>query len=134
MRYVSRSKLSPIQAFEIRSMPEPNSGCHIWLGPQMKLRNGYGNFICEGVQKRAHRAAWEFYRGPIPAGLHVLHRCDTPLCVNPNHLFLGTQQDNMKDKRRKGRAPSGTNHWKYVHGKGVGKFARRTDVRRRYGE
>lgn len=133
-RYVSRSKMEPIEAFELRSFPEPNSGCFIWMGPQLTARKGYGNFLCNGVQTRAHRAAWQFYKGEIPDGLHVLHRCDTPICVNPGHLFLGTQQDNMKDKRRKGRAPKGEKHWKYAGGRYVGKFARRTNVRQRYGE
>lgn len=70
--------------------------------------------------KRAHRASWEFYRGPIPEGMHVLHKCDVPLCVNPDHLFLGTQADNMRDKSLKGRQLYGENHPHYVHGRYVG--------------
>jgi hypothetical protein len=61
----------------------------------------------------AHRASWEAYRGPIPKGMWVLHKCDTMPCVNPDHLFLGTHQDNMTDKTRKGRngCLSGSQIW-----------------------
>jgi hypothetical protein len=59
--------------------------------------------------KSAHRVSWELHRGLIPDGLYVLHQCDTPLCVNPNHLFLGTQSDNIKDAFVKGRKTSPRN-------------------------
>jgi hypothetical protein len=60
----------------------------------------------------AHRATWECERGPIPAGLQVLHSCDNPPCRNIDHLFLGTNADNMADKVAKGRQLSGENHGK----------------------
>ncbi len=80
-------------------------GCWLWVGA--KQHNGYGYLHSGGhsIRKplRAHRVSWELHNGPIPDGLRVLHSCDTPCCVNPAHLFLGTQSDNMKDCAAKGR-------------------------------
>lgn len=87
--------------FERKWTPEPNTGCWLWLGGTQKA--GYGFFKYAG-EVTAHRSAWRLYRGDIPYGLHVLHRCDVRQCVNPEHLFLGTQSDNMKDMAAKGRA------------------------------
>jgi len=82
-------------------IPEPNSGCHLWLGKRTK--KGYSLINRGGKQSTAHRYAWEMVHGPIPAEKWVLHKCDTPGCVNPAHLFLGTPKDNMDDKVSKGR-------------------------------
>jgi hypothetical protein len=87
--------------FEMQHIPEPNSGCWLWLGATSP--SGYGNIYAFGSSLRAHRASWVIFRGAIPAGMHVLHKCDTPSCVNPDHLFLGSHADNMADKVRKGR-------------------------------
>jgi hypothetical protein len=76
--------------------------CWIWNGPLFK--SGYGRISNREKKLRAHRVSYEFYVGPIPDGLNVLHRCDNPLCVNPDHLFVGTHLDNMKDMEAKGRA------------------------------
>lgn len=80
-------------------------GCWLWLGA--KGRRGYGYLHRGGKTDRhpirAHRASWEIHFGAIPAGLWVLHKCDNPPCVNPNHLFLGTRKDNMDDCASKGR-------------------------------
>ena len=84
-----------------RTIPEPNSGCLLWTLSYMP--SGYGQAKWEGKGNNAHRISWELNCGPIPNGLHVLHKCDVRGCVNPAHLFLGTHQDNMADRDAKGR-------------------------------
>lgn len=84
------------------------SNCWVWAVPSTN-RGGYGLFR---VSKRsmlatAHRVAWSIHNGPIPKGLCVLHRCDNRRCVRPEHLWLGTQRDNIQDMVRKGRIASG---------------------------
>lgn len=82
-----------------------NNGCWIWLGA--KNRAGYGNIFAHGKYLNSHRAMLIAIHGEIADGLLVCHACDNPSCVNPDHLFLGTQRDNMQDKKTKGRAVSG---------------------------
>lgn len=79
--------------------------CWQWTGGSRKT--GYGSFKLKfsgGVEWSAHRASWILFRGSIPDGLYVLHRCDNPLCVNPDHLFTGTQLDNVHDMLAKNRS------------------------------
>lgn len=68
--------------------------------------HGYGTLSVNGSPKTTHRIAWELANGPIPNGMHVLHRCDNRLCCNPTHLFLGTNLDNIHDRMAKGRRKS----------------------------
>lgn len=78
--------------------------CWLWIG--YRATTGYGVFGIGGhpqIRFRAHRFSWLASRGLIPTGMEVCHRCDTPACVNPGHLFLGTRQDNHLDSVRKGR-------------------------------
>lgn len=79
--------------------------CHPWKGHRGV--GDYGTFRVGKKKQKAHRVAWALTHGPIPEGKFVCHRCDNPPCCNDAHLFLGTAADNMTDKTRKGRAPSG---------------------------
>lgn len=95
------------QFFRERSKVNPN-GCWIWL--RSRGPTGYGCLRREGKTRIAHRFSFEYFIGPIAEGLCVLHSCDTPSCINPAHLFLGTQAENMADKTRKGRQLKGEQH------------------------
>jgi hypothetical protein len=77
--------------------------CWPWIAG-MRNSDNYGCVRYEDRVEAAHRVAWRLSRGPIPDGLQVLHSCDNPRCVNPKHLFLGTNNDNVQDKVRKGRS------------------------------
>lgn len=87
--------------FDDGYVPVTESGCWLWIGKVMK--SGYG--IYKG--RRAHCESYWRHKGEIPPGMVVCHSCDTPSCVNPAHLFLGTQGDNMRDAAKKGRCKNG---------------------------
>lgn len=98
------------RAFQVRPASfwkrvRKSDGCWIWSGHVE--RDGYGRVSTFGHKHRATRLAWALTNGPIPAGQQICHRCDVPLCVRPDHLFLGTPLDNMRDKTRKGRQTKG---------------------------
>jgi hypothetical protein len=96
----------PIKArLEYYSKPD-DSGCVLWHGA--KTRNGYGHMKVRGSVTDVHRLAWTCEYGEIPDGMHVLHKCDVRNCINPSHLFLGTNKDNTDDKVAKGRQRNGT--------------------------
>lgn len=81
-----------------------SDGCWIYTGSTNQA--GYGQFRVNGYLYRTHRLSWEIHNGPIPAQMKVLHHCDNPKCMNPTHLFLGSQQDNVNDCKFKGRFKS----------------------------
>src|SRR6185369_2192030 len=94
------------QRFEQLYIPVPEAGCWLWLGT-IKAK-GYGGFtVVKGESQRAHRVSWIITHGKIPEGMCVLHKCDTRSCVNPDHLFLGTNDDNVKDRGKKDRTARG---------------------------
>jgi HNH endonuclease len=103
--------------FDRSYVPEPNSGCWLWIG--QAAGRDYGELILRKekiagkwrkVRIKAHRLAWKLFRGPIPSDLKVLHHCDIGFCVNPDHLFLGTNKDNTADMVAKKRHYHGEGH------------------------
>lgn len=98
-------KRTPEQRFWDYATKGPD--CWGWTG---HTSCGYGVITVPGGQMKAHRFSYELHNGPIPKGLHVLHRCDCPPCCNPAHLFLGTQADNVADMMAKDRYSIDTGH------------------------
>lgn len=96
---IDRKKL--IALFNKYTIPEPNSGCYIWLG-NVDSRN-YGRVCIDYQQYYAHRLSYTLKFGAIPGGKLLMHSCDNPCCVNPHHLTPGTYQENNADMMKKGR-------------------------------
>ena len=109
--------LLPPEAVQQRfwSYVEKSEGCWIWTGGTNA--DGYGGFWLSKTETssvrrkwRASRLAWIWEHGPIPPGMFVCHKCDVPACVRPDHLFLGTNRENMRDAASKGRVCKGVSH------------------------
>lgn len=99
--------MTEMERFMAQVLPEPNSGCWLWVGHGSG--NGYGGFWRSDLkqQVRAHRWIYEQVFGSFDKALCVCHKCDNRMCVNPHHLFVGTQSDNLLDCSRKGRLYKG---------------------------
>lgn len=95
----------PIERFNAKWLPHPRTGCWMWVGA--RASGVYGSFTLNDRTVQAHRFSWEAHNGPVPDGFHVLHKCDQPVCVNPDHLFLGDHTANMRDRLAKGRYRNG---------------------------
>ncbi len=100
MIYPPRVQGTPEERFWSKVDKQSEEACWEWLG--FRDSAGYGR-VRRNVENFAHRCAWHYTNGPIPKGLKVLHRCDNRPCCNPAHHWLGTQLDNMRDCRDKGR-------------------------------
>lgn len=97
---------TPVKDRLLSKIRRTTDGC--WEFTGLVINSGYGRISCrmpDGTfkYKTAHRKSWEEFKGPIPRGLCVLHRCDNKICINPDHLFLGTHKDNVQDMHRKGK-------------------------------
>lgn len=90
-----------LERFEEKTLLIPFSTCHWWDGAPD--RNGYGRISVGSVNYSAHRMAYKIYKGEIPENMIVCHTCDNPMCVNPDHLWLGTNRENLQDMVKKGR-------------------------------
>jgi len=101
-----------LKRFESRYAVEPNTSCWLWLGALQNAGSGYGRL--GGLY--AHRLSYEHFRGPLGPGMYACHHCDTPQCVNPDHLFAGTNQDNRDDAANKGRLKRPFQQTHCVHG------------------
>lgn len=116
-KYRFKERRPLVERFEEKYIPEPNSGCWIWTASSSK--GGYGAMTIggrNGRAEKAHRISYQIYKGNFDKSLDVCHKCDNPSCVNPDHLFLGTHQDNMKDMQNKGRRH---NHIGELHGMAI---------------
>jgi hypothetical protein len=99
---IGKRNLSAIERFNLSYVEEVNTGCWNWIANYRR----YGHLKVDGKNTAAHRFSYSHFNGEIPEGLLVCHKCDNSLCVNPNHLFLGTYKDNHNDMVAKNRRAS----------------------------
>lgn len=119
---------SDVSRFMDKQLPDPNSGCFLWDGTQ--TINGYGQFLLGSRKTRramylAHRISWKICNGNIPDGLQVLRRCDNAECTNPDHLYLGSHEENFRDvvmRKRASRVGSGSLPFGVVKAHGSARF------------
>ncbi len=95
------------------SKVDKSDDCWNWTAG--KAHNGYGLFKVRSKTIRAHRFSWELANGKIPKGLQINHKCDNPACVNPDHLYAGTQKQNRQDAVKRGRTATGKSNGMYTH-------------------
>lgn len=95
------SKMSHEERFLDRCIPVTETGCWLWLGHLNP--SGYGRFSMTSGKELAHRYSYKLFVGEISSGMQINHRCDNPSCVNPDHLYQGTQKENVKDCIDRGR-------------------------------
>lgn len=108
------SPMRDLERFEENLIPEPNTGCWLWMGALDV--GGYGRFWNGTKTMKAHRAAWVLLRGRIPAGMFLLHACvGMRCCVNPDHLRIGTHAENMEDREKQRRAAFGSKNARHTH-------------------
>ncbi len=105
--FLEEDRPSVLRRFEEKYIPEPNSGC--WLWTASLTNKGYGELMLRHTRRTigAHRISYKLFKGVIPDDMNVLHMCDIPSCVNPDHLELGTQAQNMQDSVSRGRSRKG---------------------------
>jgi HNH endonuclease len=98
--------VDPQSLARFNALVDMSGECWLWQGAPNG--EGYGRIMIDSVRYQAHRVAYTIARGPIPTGLLVCHTCDVRLCVNPDHLFIGTDEDNMRDRDSKLRQSKGS--------------------------
>lgn len=104
-----------VAKFETLFVRNNDNECWPWIGTTKQPPFNYGRFYVNCGEERAHRISWIIYRGDIPTGLHALHHCDNPVCVNPHHLFLGDADANKRDCLEKGRSSPPPHHLGSMH-------------------